>query len=135
MPHILNICTKHVVDEYSDVDLSAVGEAWVNSLDDISDKDTYVKAFRRDPIALGHDIVRLVRSSSLRRKGFASTIRTGNQMNWFTDDDGDTMQLPILELLRDVKSHWDSIYYMINHLRTLRQVSHLLLSLLLVDIL
>ena len=60
MPHILNICTKHVVDKYSDVDLSAVGEAWVNSLDNISDKDTYVEALCRDPVALGHDIVHLV---------------------------------------------------------------------------
>ena len=60
MPHILNICTKHAVDKYSDVDLSAVDEAWVNSLDNVSHKDTYVEALCRDPVALGHDIVHLV---------------------------------------------------------------------------
>ena len=46
-------------------------------------------------------------------------------MNWFTDEEGQSIQLPILELLHDVRTHWDSIYYMINRLRTLRQVCHI----------
>ncbi|KIM52692.1 hypothetical protein SCLCIDRAFT_32445 [Scleroderma citrinum Foug A] len=37
------------------------------------------------------------------------------------DDDRNATQIPILKLLHDMKSHWDSIYYMINCLRTLRQ--------------
>lgn len=106
MPHILNICTKHVVDEYSDADFSAVSEAWVTSLDDILDEDTYVEALCHDPVALGCDIVCLIRSSSLCHEGFTSTIRTGNQMNWFMDDDGNATQIPILELLRDMKLRW-----------------------------
>ncbi|KAF8833832.1 hypothetical protein BDN67DRAFT_858484, partial [Paxillus ammoniavirescens] len=33
-----------------------------------------------------------------------------------------TIRLPKVQLLHDVKTHWDSIYYMINCLHALRQV-------------
>ncbi|KAL4062692.1 hypothetical protein J3A83DRAFT_4109251 [Scleroderma citrinum] len=42
-------------------------------------------------------------------------------MSWFTDEEGQSIHLSILELLHDIKSHWDSIYYMINQLRTFKQ--------------
>lgn len=122
-PHILNICAKHVTDEYADADFSQVSQAWVDALGNIIDKDAYIEAVRHDPISLGRDIVQVIRASSLRRESFHATLTTGNQMNWFTDDDGNPATLPILELLRDVKTRWDSIYFMINRLRTLRQVS------------
>jgi hypothetical protein len=122
-PHMLNTCSKHVTQDYTKADFSAVGEAWVDALGNTIDKAAYIEALRRDPIAFGRDIVRVVRASSLRRESFHNTVTTGNQMNWFTDDDGEPTQLPIIELLRDVKSRWDSIYFMINRLRTLRQVS------------
>jgi hypothetical protein len=48
---------------------------------------------------------------------------TGNMMGWFVDEDNNRCELPILELLHDVKTRWDSIYFMINRLRTLQQVS------------
>ncbi|KIM54018.1 hypothetical protein SCLCIDRAFT_31420 [Scleroderma citrinum Foug A] len=121
LPHILNICSKHIVEEYADADFAAVSDAWVNALGDVVDKDKYIEALQRDPIALGRDIVWIIRSSSLRREGFCNTIVTGNQMSWFTNEEGEPIQLPILELLHDVKTRWDSIYYMINRLRILRQ--------------
>ncbi|KIK24334.1 hypothetical protein PISMIDRAFT_44028, partial [Pisolithus microcarpus 441] len=59
-PHILNICSGHVTDEYTAVDFASISEAWVDALDGnkVIDKDAYIEALRRDPIALGHDIVR-----------------------------------------------------------------------------
>ena len=125
LPHILNICSKHIVEEYADADFATVSDAWVNALGDVVDKDKYIEALQRDPIALGHDIVWIIRSSSLCHEGFCNTIVTGNQMSWFTNEEGEPIQLPILELLHDVKTRWDSIYYMINRLRILRQVFYM----------
>ena len=125
LPHILNICSKHVMEEYADADFATVSDTWVNALSDVIDKEKYIEALQCDPIALGCDIVRIIRSSSLCCEGFGNTIVTANQMSWFTNEEGEPIQLPILELLHDVKTCWDSIYYMINRLRTLRQVFYM----------
>ena len=119
LPHILNICSKHVVEEYIDADFAGVSDAWVNALGDVINKDKYTEALQHDLVVLGHDIVQIIRSSSLCCEGFTNAIVTGNQMSWFTNKEGQPIHLPILELLHDVKSCWDSIYYMINRLRTL----------------
>ena len=125
LPHILNICSKHVMEEYADADFAAVSDAWVNALGNVVNKDKYIEALQHDLIVLGHDIVRIIRSSSLHHEGFGNTIVTGNQMSWFTNEEGEPIQLPILELLHDIKTRWDSIYYTINQLRTLRQVFYM----------
>ena len=122
--HILNLCLGHIVDQYMDVELASIAEAWVDAVNPtiVVDKDIYIEALQQDLVALGHNIVHLICASSLCHKAFDNTIITGNQMKWFTDENGNPTKLPILELIRDVKSHWDSIYLMINRLRTLRQV-------------
>ena len=38
----------------------------------------YIEAVRSDPIARGHDIIRAIRASGLRREEFMNTIKTGN---------------------------------------------------------
>ncbi|KIK78348.1 hypothetical protein PAXRUDRAFT_164229, partial [Paxillus rubicundulus Ve08.2h10] len=91
-------------------DFTSISGAWVDALDNVIDKDAYMEALQRDPIALGWDIVCVVHSSGLRHEGFHHMISTGNQMHCFADQEGWPTQLPVLELLRDVKSHWDSIH-------------------------
>jgi len=82
---------------------------------------------RRDPLRRARKVVRLLRSSDLRREGFRDFIRDGNQRGWFIgkDEDGNctTILVPQLELLRDVKTRWDSVYMMLQRLRQLRSVS------------
>lgn len=123
-PHILNLCSGQIAAEYMDADFVSIGEAWVDVLHPsvVIDKDAYREALQQDPIALGRAVVRVLRASSLRRQAFDNTITTGNQMKLFTDEEGNPTNLPVLELVRDVKSRWDSIYLMINRLRILRQV-------------
>jgi hypothetical protein len=58
--------------------------------------------------------VRVLRSSSSRRDAFDQHIRDGNEKGWF-----DVGQL---QLLRDVKTRWDSVYYMLRRLRELQPV-------------
>ena len=82
----------------------------------------------RDPLKRARDLVRLFRSSGQRREGFQTYIREGNERSWFPpkiNEDGtcSTDLLPQLQLLRDVKTRWDSVYMMLRCLRELRPVS------------
>ncbi|KIK31465.1 hypothetical protein CY34DRAFT_39284, partial [Suillus luteus UH-Slu-Lm8-n1] len=38
------------------------------------------------------------------------------------DENGDLIRLPVIELLLDEPTRWDSVYVMINRLQTLQQV-------------
>jgi len=39
LPHVLNICLKHIAEEYTDIDFAAVSNAWVDALSDVINKD------------------------------------------------------------------------------------------------
>ena len=71
-------------------------------------------------------VVQFLRSSDQRREGLRKFIEDGNSRGWFTgkDDDGKriVLHIPQLELLRDVKMRWDSVYMMLERLRQLRPV-------------
>ncbi|KAL4078016.1 hypothetical protein J3A83DRAFT_4186260 [Scleroderma citrinum] len=92
LPHVLNICLKHIAEKYTDADFASISDTWVNVHGDVIDKDKYIKAFQCDPIVLGCDVVQIIQSSSLCHKGFITTIVTGNQMSWFTDEEGQTFK-------------------------------------------
>jgi hypothetical protein len=61
-----------------------------------------------------------------RKEGLRKTITQGNESNKFIgkDDKGKpvVVKVPELELLRDVKTRWDSVYMMLERLRQLRLV-------------
>ncbi|KAN0118276.1 Ribonuclease H-like domain containing protein [Russula decolorans] len=75
---------------------------------------------KRDPIKRACRIVRIVRSSDQRKQAFKKVINTGNHSGWFRSHDNEVIELPDLELLRDVKTRWDSVYCMIERLLVLR---------------
>jgi hypothetical protein len=78
---------------------------------------------KRDPIKCARRIVCIVRSSDQRKQAFKKVINTGNHSGWFRSHDNEVIELPDLELLRDVKTRWDSVYCMIERLLVLRPVS------------
>jgi hypothetical protein len=78
---------------------------------------------KRDPIKRARRIVRIVRSSDQRKQAFKKVINTGNHSGWFRSHDNEVIELPDLELLRDVKTRWDSVYCMIERLLVLQPVS------------
>ena len=86
-----------------------------------------LKGILRDPLGRARKVVRLLRSSGQRREGFQSFIERGNQSDLFSSTDrdkiGTTVKVPQLELLRDVKTRWDSVYLMLERLQRLRPVS------------
>jgi hypothetical protein len=82
--------------------------------------------FKRDPLRCAQRLVQFLHSSDQCREGLCKFIEDGNSRGWFTGKDGDgsriTLRIPQLQLLRDVKTQWDSVYMMLEHLRQLRPV-------------
>jgi hypothetical protein len=88
--------------------------------------ERWFRGIQRDPLRRARRVVQFLRSSDQRREGLRKFIEDGNSRGWFTgkDDDGKriVLHIPQLELLRDVKTCWDSVYMMLEHLRQLRPV-------------
>ena len=87
---------------------------------------SWVAGIKRDPLKCARKLVRFLRSSDQRREGFRTFIQNGNVHGWFTMKDNDgkrvSVDVPQLQLLRDVKTRWDSVYMMLDRLRQLRPV-------------
>jgi len=71
----------------------------------------------RDVIALVHNIVRSIHTLGQRLDRFNDTIKLRNERGWFGD-----VKVPELQLLRDVKTRWGSVYAMLKRFRMLRPV-------------
>jgi hypothetical protein len=121
-PHAVNLSSGRVIEGLTKV-LDDYPDDWEPPAI-MSTNQSYADAVARDPIALGRAVVRAIRASGSRREAFDDVIVTGNAKNWFKDG-GETIQVKPLQLLRDVSTRWDSVYYMINRLREMRPVSHL----------
>jgi hypothetical protein len=121
-PHIINICVRHILDEYWKADFSDVVGRWVVEGKTI-EKDLYVQAIQLKALDRARLLIRTIRASDKRRNSFRVIITTGNDEKWFQDDSGVNIQLPVVQLLLDEPTRWDSAYVMLNRLRTLRQVS------------
>ena len=129
-PHIINICVQHVVDEFSVPDLKKIAQAWVDCFDNsVVDKKKYLEAVKRNPLGLGHDIIHTTCASGLPHDEFDKIVVTGNLQQWFRSPAGEVVQLPEAQLLQDVKTWWDSIFYMLNRLLALRLAIDCFLSL------
>src|SRR5271155_640865 len=136
-PHVINTCVKHTIkalnsgvdtvtqadeqdgegdsDEGSDEDEG--GDEGTNidtGLEDQSHGDLLNKA---------RGLIRKICSSGQRSERFTNVIKGGNQYGWWKDAQGSAMTIEPKQLLRDVKTRWDSTYQMLTRLREFRQVS------------
>ena len=131
LPHILNICSGHVLDALTDQSIIEIASSqFLVPLEDVDDGQTYQEALERDPVSLCRNIINILRVSGQRRDQFEEYILEGNKAGyWDAEDENDVptgtgakVEINVLQLLRDVKTRWDSVYYMIRRLRYLRQV-------------
>jgi hypothetical protein len=110
--HIVDLCSKQVVSAAS----GGVDEENDHSS---SDGDTGPS----NPIVLARAVVRAIRGSGLRRDAFDEVIKNGNDKGWFKE--GRPLKIVKVkqqQLLRDVRTRWDSVYKMLTRLRDLRPV-------------
>jgi len=125
-PHVINICSTHVIEGFTQLEL--VDDEFDPSLPPRDpDHQTYDEAIARDPIVLCRAIIHAIRASGQRLDLFTATILDGNTKGWFVSPTNphQIIKIPELQLLRDVRTRWDSIYFMIRQCREMRQVSNL----------
>jgi len=123
LPHIFNICVQHVLNNYTWADFADCPAIWKNTSGKVIHKEPYIQSVRQHLIGHGREIVHSIRSSGQHHSNFQLTIKSGNEQESFANETSQWISLPVLELLHDVKTRWDSTYFMINHLRALRPVS------------
>jgi len=111
------MCYGHVVDLASGRVISGVS----NLEGEGNEQDALV----RDPIALGHDVVRVIRASGACQDAFDTVIENGNLKGLFKQGQPpQIVTLKKLQLLQSVPTQWDSVYYMLSRLRELQPVCH-----------
>src|SRR5229473_2507269 len=92
-----------------------------------ADLEEWFAGIKYDPLRHACRVICLLRSLDLHKQNFHEFIQSRNKQKWFTklDDNGKhvTVQICKLQLLRDVKTRWDSVYMMLKHLRYLQLVS------------
>lgn len=100
-PHMINICVTHMIKAYPTADFTAVAATWVGALDNVMDKAEYLEALAIGP-----------------------PWYCSHHLSIWPGYTGNTTQVPLVELLHDVKSRWDSTYFMINWLHTIHLICY-----------
>jgi hypothetical protein len=94
---------------------------------DDSDIRDWINGIKRDPLRHARRVIHLLCSSDEHRTGFQKLIQDGNEGSLFIrmNSDGKHKEIivPVLHLLRDVKTRWDLVYFMLLCLRQLWPVS------------
>jgi hypothetical protein len=102
----------------------------LEGLEDLSDQQTYKEALESDLVSLGHNIINVLCAPGQRHNQFEDYIWQGNKEGYWDPEDkngvpidtGKKVEICVLQLLHDVKTWWDSVYYVIHHLHYLQQV-------------
>ena len=119
-PHTTNICTGNVVSSIS----SSPNDREPNNNYIVPGEQTYQQALACDPIAMAWAAIQAIWVSRACREAFAAVIRGGNIDGWFKNlDTGTIMMISLLQILQDVPTRWDSVYYMIHYFWYLHPVS------------
>ena len=123
--HIINICVQHIIANFTNIELAKAAAEFVSALPlGLPDKQTFEEAVQRDPVALGRNIVRVLRNSGQRHDLFDDIVQDGNEKEWIQAGDPPvTVELPLVQLLRDIITRWDTVYYMVRRLHEMRPVS------------
>jgi hypothetical protein len=113
--HIINLCSGRIV--------SAVSSGRDDGSDRSSSDGGTAGSRSSDPIARARAAVRAIRGSGSRRGDFDGVVKQGNVKGWFKRaDSSQPIKVPELQLLRDVRTRWDSVYHMLRRLRNMREV-------------
>jgi len=116
--------SSHSDDDYQDFKLDL---PCCYGHQDSSGLQAWVEGIKHNPLRRAQRVIRLLRSSDKHRIALLKLIQNGNKHGWFDTKDKDGKRIagdvPELQLLRDVKTQWDSVYMMLMCLRVLQPVS------------
>jgi hypothetical protein len=131
-PHTINIAVQHVLKKMSSVDIPEGDDDDSEDQAGVPDegrgfKQSFEAACAQDPIARLRKIVMAIRSSGQRRDALMKWIEDGNRNGLFVLENT-PVQIQPMQLLRDVRTRWDSTYLMIKRCIEMRLVSHALHS-------
>jgi hypothetical protein len=112
------ICYAHCIDLASKAAIGTLPNEDTLQDDDIDDEDV----LHHHPITLACAVVRAIRGSNLCREEFNEVITQGNSKRRFKSVNGEVITVRPLQLLRGVRTCWDSCYRMLERLQGLRPV-------------
>ena len=122
-PHGVNVTVHHATHKITDVSLATENAlAFEPAPRESGAHGAFDAALARDPIATGRSLVRQVCASGQRWEHLSLIIEDSNKNLDFESQDGPVI-IPNVQLIRDVDTRWDSIYFMIRRLRVLHPVS------------
>ena len=125
--HIINLCAQAAIKAMEKEDSRDVHPETDSDSD--SDNGVPVRAPRRaGPIRRARKTVAFIRKSGQRRDELLEIIKQGNERNIWTQlhvgaEAAERVSLSEVTVLPDVKTRWDSVFYMLRRLRYLQQAS------------
>ena len=127
-PHIINIAVQHVLRKMSSVEAPEDDDNFAVLIDNSNTDEgrgfgqSFEAACAQDPITCIRKIVMAIRASGQRRDALTIWIETGNKSGLFVLN-GKPVQIQAKQLLRDVRTRWDSTYQMLKRSIEMRLVS------------
>ncbi|THH23039.1 hypothetical protein EUX98_g8138 [Antrodiella citrinella] len=130
--HIVNICAQHTITSIEETQFDEIEKKLdiedVDIINESVEYDDYAVAVSSGILARARALVTAIRASGQRKDAFRETIIDGNARGLFVesfyDDDGELKtrdtHVKVNELLKDVKTRWDSTYLMVQRLIELR---------------
>jgi len=91
--------------------------------DNSGEEDVAISNVPGDPLNKIRAIIRGIRASGQQQENFSNVILGGNQYGWWKDGQGKVVTIKPKQLLRDVRTRWDSTYQMLVRAREFRLVS------------
>jgi hypothetical protein len=116
--HIVDLSSGRVIKKLTN---DSESDDSNSDADDSDDEHEDHALTRSQVVAHARSVVRAIRGSGMRRDTFRDVIKNGNANKWFKEGPK-VVIVKELELLRDVRTRWDSVYAMLNRLRELRPV-------------
>ena len=134
--HIINRCCQHIISDFTNSDLAGAAENFVTALPPGDPNwQTFKEVMGWDPVALGHNIIHVIRNTGQQHEAFNDLVRDGNEKGWFVFRDPPVhTELPLWQLLCDITTRWDSVYYMVQHLWEMHPVHSVKSNIILTDI-
>jgi hypothetical protein len=123
-PHVVNVAVQAIVKELKDDPYRPLIEFTTTSQEEQIQLQAYVDALADDPVGQACELVNACRASGQRRADLLFYIQEGNKdYSWGVNAQGEIIQLPVMQLLRDCPTRWSSTYMMGNRLVVIYPVS------------